>query len=121
MSVFSFNLKAFSSSHLNVGKVHAVEIGEHLVDLGGILEDGSCCLGQMVQTRVTSQSLRKSTDHSHLQHTVMKMHFRLSEGQHAHPSLKDLTKKNLFHILWVNNNNEKKNSSVASEMCMLTF
>lgn len=53
-------------AHLDVGKVHPVEVGEHLVDLGGVLEDGTRRLGQVVQTGVSSQSLSKRTDHGHL-------------------------------------------------------
>lgn len=54
--------------YLNVGKIHSVEVREHLVDLGGVLEDGASCLGQVVQTGVTSQRLGKGTDHRHLHH-----------------------------------------------------
>lgn len=54
--------------HLDVSEVHPVEVGEHLVDLRGILEDSAGCLGQVVQTGVTSQCLGKGTDHCHLHH-----------------------------------------------------
>lgn len=54
------------SAHLDVGEVHPVEVGEHLVDLGGVLEDGARRLGQVVQTGVSSQSLSKRADHGHL-------------------------------------------------------
>lgn len=55
--------------YLDVGKVHPVEVGEHLVDLGGVLEDGPGRLGQVVQAGVASQSLSKGTDHGHLSTT----------------------------------------------------
>lgn len=56
-------------SYLDVGKVHPVEVGEHLVDLGGVLEDGPGRLGQVVQAGVASQSLSEGTDHGHLRNT----------------------------------------------------
>lgn len=55
--------------YLDVGKVHPVEVGEHLVDLGGVLEDGPGRLGQVVQAGVASQSLSKRADHGHLRST----------------------------------------------------
>lgn len=54
--------------YLDVGEVHPVEVGEHLVDLRGILEDSAGCLGQVVQTGVTSQCLGEGADYCHLHH-----------------------------------------------------
>lgn len=61
--------------YLDVGKVHPVEVGEHLVDLGGVLKDGPGGLGQVVQAGVASQSLSKGTDHSHLRSTSFASHY----------------------------------------------
>lgn len=60
-------VEKMANIYLNIGKVHPVEVRQHLVDLWGILEDGAGCLGQVVQTGITSQCLGKGTDHSHLQ------------------------------------------------------
>lgn len=53
-------------AYLYVGEVHPVEVREHLVDLGGVLQNGAGRLGQVVQTGVTPQSLGERTDHRHL-------------------------------------------------------
>lgn len=53
-------------SYLHVGKVHAVEVAEHLVDLGGVLEHRPSRLRQVVEGRVPPQSLGKGTDHADL-------------------------------------------------------
>jgi len=44
---------------LDVSEVDAVQVGEHLVDLGRVLEDSAGCLGEMVQTGVATQCLGK--------------------------------------------------------------
>lgn len=36
-------------SHLHIGKVHAVEVTEHLVDLGSILKHGPGRLRQVIE------------------------------------------------------------------------
>ena len=54
------------AAYLHVGKVHPVEVGQHLVDLGGVLQHGSSCLGQVVQRRVPAQGLRKRRHYRHL-------------------------------------------------------
>lgn len=46
-----------ASPNLDVGKVDAVEVRQHLVDLGRVLEDGAGRLGQVVQTGVAAQGL----------------------------------------------------------------
>lgn len=56
-----------ASSNLDVGKVDAVEVREHLVDLGCVLEDGAGCLGQMVQTGVAAQGLGEGVGRRDLQ------------------------------------------------------
>ena len=53
-------------SHLHIGKVHAVEVAEHLVDLGGVLQHCPGRLRQMVEGRVPPQGLRKGTHHTDL-------------------------------------------------------
>lgn len=55
-------------TYLDISKVHPVEVGQHLVDLGGVLEDSAGRLGQVVQTGVTSERLGKGADHRHLEH-----------------------------------------------------
>lgn len=55
-------------TNLDISKVHPVEVGQHLVDLGGVLEDGAGRLGQVVQTGVTSERLGEGADHRHLEH-----------------------------------------------------
>lgn len=45
--------------HLDVGEVNAVEVAEHLADLGRVLEHGSRCLCQVVQGCVAPQGLRE--------------------------------------------------------------
>lgn len=54
---------------LHVGEVDAVEVAEHLVDLRGVLQDGACCLGQVVQRRVSAQGLSKGTNSGYLSKT----------------------------------------------------
>lgn len=46
-------------TNLNVSKVDTVEVGKHLVDLSRVLEDGTCRLGEVVQTGVATQGLGK--------------------------------------------------------------
>lgn len=53
-------------SHLHVGKVHAVEVTEHLVDLGSVLEHRPGCLSEVIEGRVSAQGLGKGTDHAYL-------------------------------------------------------
>ena len=52
--------------HLHVGKVHAVEVAEHLVDLGRVLQHRPGRLRQMVEGRVAPQRLGEGTDDAHL-------------------------------------------------------
>lgn len=52
--------------HLHVGEVHPVQVAEHLADLRGVLQDSTCCLGQVVQRRVSAQGLRKGTNSGYL-------------------------------------------------------
>lgn len=54
--------------HLHVGEVHTIQVTEHLVDLRGVLQDSTCCLGQVVQRRVSAQGLRKGTNSGYLRH-----------------------------------------------------
>lgn len=51
---------------LHVSEVHSVEVAEHLVDLRGVLQDGSSRLSQMIQRGVTAQGLRKRTHYCSL-------------------------------------------------------
>ena len=48
-------------SYLDIGKVHSVEVCQHLTDLRGILQHGPGSLGQVVQRGITTQSLCKCT------------------------------------------------------------
>lgn len=57
---------ACGRSHLHIGKVHAVEVAEHLVDLGGVLQHCPGRLCQMVEGRVPPKGLRKGTHHTDL-------------------------------------------------------
>lgn len=52
--------------HLHIGKVHAVEVAEHLVDLGRVLQHCPGRLRQVVEGRVAPQRLGKGTDDAHL-------------------------------------------------------
>lgn len=45
--------------NLDVGEVDPVEVREHLVDLGCVLEDSAGRLGQVVQAGVATQRLSK--------------------------------------------------------------
>jgi len=54
------------STHLHVGEIHTVEVGEHLVDLGCVLQDGAGRLGQVVQAGVAAQRLGEGADAHHL-------------------------------------------------------
>ncbi len=49
----------WDQTNLDVGKVDAVEVREHLVDLSCVLEDGAGCLREVIQTGVASQRLGK--------------------------------------------------------------
>lgn len=61
MSSARFNENAARHwTDLDVGKVDAVEVGQHLIDLSRVLEDSTGCLGQVVQTGVAAQGLSKS-------------------------------------------------------------
>ena len=57
---------ACGRSHLHIGEVHAVEVAEHLVDLGGVLQHCPGRLRQMVEGCVPPQGLRKGTHHNDL-------------------------------------------------------
>ena len=52
--------------YLDVGKVDAVEVGQHLTDLRGVLENGASCLRQMVERCVATQRLREGHHRAHL-------------------------------------------------------
>ena len=47
-------------THLHVGEVDAVQVGQHLVDLRHVVQHGSRRLSEVVQRRVATQRLRKS-------------------------------------------------------------
>lgn len=49
------------AEYLDIGKVNAVEVTEHLVDLGSVLKHCAGCLGQVIERCVSSQSLGKGT------------------------------------------------------------
>ena len=51
---------------LNIGKIHFVQVTQHLIDLTGILQHGSGSLSQMVQSSVPTQSLRQRSHGSDL-------------------------------------------------------
>ena len=51
---------------LNIGKIHFIQVTQHLVDLRRILQNCSCGLSQMVQSSVPSQSLRQRSYSSNL-------------------------------------------------------
>ena len=53
-------------SDLYVGKVNTVEITQHLVDLGCVLQNSTCRLSQVVQRCVSAQCLRKGTNSGNL-------------------------------------------------------
>lgn len=59
-SVHCHGSAARHQTDLDVRKVDAVEVGQHLVDLSRVLEDGACCLGEVVQAGVAAQRLSKS-------------------------------------------------------------
>lgn len=44
-------------THLHVGKIHSVEVGEHLADLGGILQHSPGCLCEVVEGGVATEGL----------------------------------------------------------------
>ena len=62
-------------SYLYVGEVDAVEVAEHLIDLGGVLQHGAGRLGQVVQRGVPTQGLSKCTHHRCLQHIQEMVNF----------------------------------------------
>lgn len=49
------------TEYLDIGKVDTVEVIEHLVDLRSVLKHCTSCLGQVIERRVSSQSLGKGT------------------------------------------------------------
>ena len=49
------------TEYLDIGKVDTVEVIEHLVDLWRVLQHCTSCLGQVIERRVSSQSLGKGT------------------------------------------------------------
>lgn len=49
------------TEYLDIGKVNTVEVVEHLVDLRSVLKHCTSCLGQVIERRVSSQSLGKGT------------------------------------------------------------
>lgn len=53
-------------SHLHVGEVHTVEVAEHLVDLGGVLQHCARRLSQVIEGCVSAQGLGEGTDHRNL-------------------------------------------------------
>ncbi len=53
-------------TYLHIGKVNPVEIAEHLVDLGGVLQDRTGRLRQMIQRRVSAEGLSKGTNSGYL-------------------------------------------------------
>lgn len=53
-------------SHLHVGKVHTVEVAEHLVDLGSVLKHGPGCLCQVIEGCVSPQGLGEGANHADL-------------------------------------------------------
>ena len=54
---------------LDVVKIDAIEIGQHLSDLRWIVQNGTGRLGQMIQGSVASQGLRKGVNSRHLSNT----------------------------------------------------
>lgn len=44
-------------TYLDIGKVHSVEVGEHLTDLGGVLQHGPGGLGEVVEGGVATEGL----------------------------------------------------------------
>jgi hypothetical protein len=54
---------------LDIVKIDAIEIGQHLSDLRWIVQNGTGRLGQMIQGSVASQGLRKGVDSRHLSNT----------------------------------------------------
>lgn len=57
---------AGGESHLHVGKVHAVEVAEHLVDLGSVLKYGPGRLCQVIEGCVSPQRLGEGAHHADL-------------------------------------------------------
>lgn len=53
-------------SHLHIGKVHSIEVIQHLVNLGRVLQHCSCRLRQVVEGRVAPQRLCEGAYNTHL-------------------------------------------------------
>lgn len=49
------------TEYLDIGKVDTIEVIEHLVNLRSVLKHCTSCLGQVIERRVSSQSLGKGT------------------------------------------------------------
>ena len=58
---------------LDIVEIDAVEIREHLTNLGRIVQDCTSCLSQMIQGSVASQGLRESVNGGHLQHLTIRL------------------------------------------------
>ena len=58
--------KTKPQSHLDISKVYSVQVSQHLRDLRGILQYGTCSLGQVVQWGVATECLCKCTACWHL-------------------------------------------------------
>lgn len=58
-----------NTEYLDIGKVDTVEVIEHLVNLRRVLKHCTSCLGQVIERRVSSQSLGKGTYSGNLYRT----------------------------------------------------
>lgn len=61
---------------LYISEVHPIEVGEHLIDLSRVLEDGTGGLGQVVQAGVAAQSLGEGA-YAH--------YLKEKDGEHKEP------------------------------------
>ena len=61
---------------MHIGKVHSVQVCQHLTDLRGILQHSPGSLGQVVQRGITTQRLCKCTTCRHLQRQTMLLNIR---------------------------------------------
>ena len=86
-------------AYLYISKVDTVEVCEHLVDLGGVLQHGAGRLGQVVQGGVATQGLGKSTDSSQL--TTNNAGQRQRSPESSTYTLCKLGKSAVLFIPWV--------------------
>lgn len=108
-----------SKTNLDVCKVDTVKVREHLVDLGRVLEDGTGCLGKVVQTCVATQSLGKCICWCYLKENGIKEWWEMQHKSLDSPLI--ITAYNSYSSWKYRRNSMKKSFTISFKIRTLSW